>query len=184
MDFSQVDATASVAIGLIDAANLTTLVAPNNLTTLGNLYAGLLITSVAIPAGVTSFSGTGQFSGCTSLQSITNFPTNVTEIPDSMCYNCSALTSFTIPSSVTKIGISAFYNCNFTSITVPSSCTEIGGSAFNNCSSLTSITLAEGITTLGGECFKRCSSLESLTIPDSVTTITQSNNASDTPYFI
>ncbi|MGM9807844.1 MAG: leucine-rich repeat protein, partial [Candidatus Onthomorpha sp.] len=42
--------------------------------------------------------------------------------------------------SVTSIGDRAFYNCSgLTSVTIPNSITSIGGSAFYECSSLTSI---------------------------------------------
>ena len=51
-----------------------------------------------------------------------------------------------IPSSVTKIGDYAFYNCtNLSSLTLPSGVKEIGFSAFQGCKSLTSVTIPSGV---------------------------------------
>ena len=62
-------------------------------------------------------------------------------------YNCSGLTSVTIPNSVTSIGQSAFYNCSgLTSLTIPNSVTSIGYGAFGGCSGLTSINVEKGNT--------------------------------------
>ena len=87
-------------------------------------------------------------------------------------YDCSGLTSLTIPSSVTSIGGAAFEGCSgLTSLTIPSSVTSIGGSAFSGCSGLTSMTIPSGVTSIGDEVFRGCSGLTSLTIPSSVTSI-------------
>ena len=81
-------------------------------------------------------------------------------------YNCSSLTSITIPESVTSIGSSAFYNCrSLTSITIPDSVTSIGDWAFEGCSSLTSITIPDNVTSIASGAFSGCSGLESITIP-------------------
>lgn len=52
-------------------------------------------------------------------------------------YNCSQLTSVSIPNTVTKIGSYAFSNCkSISSINIPLSVTFIGQYAFENCESL------------------------------------------------
>ena len=55
-------------------------------------------------------------------------------------WNCSSLTSITIPSSVKSIDSFAFYGCSgLTSITIPSSVTSINSYAFSGCDRLTSV---------------------------------------------
>ena len=62
-------------------------------------------------------------------------------IPYRAFYNCSGLTSITIPGSVTSIGNYAFSGCNgLTNITIPNSVKKIGESAFSGCKGLMGIT--------------------------------------------
>ena len=57
-----------------------------------------------------------------------------------MFYNCTQLTSFSIPNSVTSIDESAFSGCSgLTSVTIPKSVTSIGVGAFEGCSGLKEI---------------------------------------------
>ena len=90
----------------------------------------------------------------------------------------SNVTSVSIPSSVTSIGISAFSDCpQLTSVSIPSNSnlTSIGNSAFSmrNCSQpqLTSISIPSSVTSIGNYAFYRCTNLRNITIPSSVTTI-------------
>jgi len=96
----------------------------------------------------------------------------VTSIGDMAFYNCTGITSVTIPDSVTSIGSDAFNGCTgLTSITIPDSVTSIGSSAFRFCGSLTSVTIPQNVTSIGNYAFYECTGITSVTIPDSVTSI-------------
>ena len=111
------------------------------------------------------------FYNCTSLTSVT-IPEGVTSIGDYAFYSCAGLTSVTIPEGVTSIGVLTFYNCSsLESITIPEGVTSIGEYAFERCTSLTSVTIPEGVTSIENYAFNRCTSLTSVTIPASVTSI-------------
>ena len=101
--------------------------------------------------------GNYVFLGCSGLTSLT-IPSGVTSIGIAAFQGCSGLTSLTIPSGVTSIGKSAFYGCRgLTSLTIPSSVTSISDRAFYGCSGLTSIyACLEKIPTLGSNVFTGC----------------------------
>ncbi len=97
---------------------------------------------------------------------------NVTSIGREAFYECSGLTSVTIPNSVTSIGYGAFKSCTgLTFIEIPNSVTTIGEEAFWYCPGLISIEIPNSVTSIGREAFRGCSGLTTITIPNSVTTI-------------
>jgi len=59
----------------------------------------------------------------------------------------------------------AFYDCtSLTSVTMPSSVTRLGDFAFFGCTSLTSVTISSGVTSLGDYAFAGCSNLTTMTM--------------------
>jgi len=180
---------------------------PSSVTSIGRqaFYGCSALKNVTIPSSVTSL-GSAVFSHCNSVTSFTidpanpNFvyennaiyskdkktlhsiinafitsfdiPTSVTKIGDeTFCY-CSALKSVTIPDSVTTIGDRAFEYCSTLKIVmIPNSVTKIGDETFCYCSALKSVTIHDSVTTIGDSAFYNCSSLTSVSIPNSVTKI-------------
>lgn len=121
---------------------------------------------------------------------------HLTSIGGQAFWNCNALTTFTIPDSVSYIGHNAFAGCSSYAITAwPSSLTTIGPSAFsgtltaltsmpanitavpnglfNACANITQFTLHSGITSIGSNAFSK-TGLTSFTIPDNVSTVGES----------
>ena len=111
----------------------------------GGDYTGTIV----IPASVT-YSGTTY---------------RVTSIGDGAFFDCTGLTSVTIPNSVTSIGGSAFQYCGgLTSVTIPNSIRGIGRQAFWSCTGLTSVTIPDSVTWIGESAFHYCTGLTSITI--------------------
>lgn len=101
---------------------------------------------------------------------------NVTSIGERAFYNCSGLTSISIPSSITTIGNYAFYGCSgLTSVSIPNSVSTIGGLSFGVCTGLESLSISEDGPELeiGESAFNYCTKLQITPseIPNRVTSI-------------
>lgn len=83
-------------------------------------------------------------------------------------YSQTAVGSVSIPSAidgktVIAIGSSAFYNCTaLTSITIPQGVTSIGNFSFSRCTALTSVAIPSTITDSVTHAFSFCSALKSV----------------------
>ena len=77
-----------------------------------------------------------------------------------------------LPDGVTKIGVSAFYNCTNLALTsIPDSVTAIHNDAFYGCTNLVLTSLPDRVRTIGADSFRGCTGLALTSIPDSVTNI-------------
>ena len=146
-----------------------------------NSYSG----NVVIPSSVTykgnEYSVTsidGAFYECTGLTSVT-IPNSIINIGRFAFSGCPSLKSITIPSSVSNIGEGAFYGCtgltevNFNA----TNCTTMGDNTFPvfyGCTSLTTLTIGNNVQNIPDCAFYGCSGLKSVTIPNSVTSIGKS----------
>ncbi len=99
-------------------------------------------------------------------------PDSITSIPDAAFVNCSQLTNISIPNSVTYIGFSAFDGCaSLKSITLPSSLLTISEFLFYDCSQLTTIHIPDSVSSIRQYAFYNCGKLKTIRIPVSVTSI-------------
>ena len=108
---------------------------------------------------------------------------SVTSIGSYAFYNCTGLTSVTIPNSVTSIGFGAFYNCNnLTSVNISdleawcrisfdSNPLSYAHHLFLNGKEVKELIIPNSVTSIGSGAFGGCTGLTSVYIPNSVTSI-------------
>lgn len=82
----------------------------------------------------------------------------VTELEDKCFYNCTSLTSITIPSSVIYLGYSCFYGCSsLHSVNIQSPEITLGPFCFESTIITDFTIMATTPPDIGGSCFNRCS---------------------------
>ena len=90
-------------------------------------------------------------------------------------------TSFTIPSTVTRIGIEAFSGCQYLdTIIIPEGVTSLGNNVFFDCTRLKKVTLPDGLKEIPNYAFYNCRHLEDINVPSSLKKI--GNNAFQSCY--
>ena len=132
----------------------------------------LRIKKVVVEKGIT-YVGTWAFYDCSEMTSV-SLPTTLETMGASVFMDCTSLTSVTIPDGVTFISGDFFRGCtSLKSVTLPDSLRETGGCTFMYCTSLTSVRLPATLLSISWQMFKDCKSLTSLTIPRSVVNVKQ-----------
>ena len=115
------------------------------------------IQRIVVSSGVTAI-GRRAFYGLSALTTAT-LPSSVTKLSALAFAECSALTQITL-SGVEEIGWACFYNClSLSNVTLPDCLRIVGEEAFYHCSSLSGITVPRGVEQLGAMAFTYCSSL-------------------------
>ena len=90
---------------------------------------------------------------------------------DAFSINCKAMTSLTIPTSITTIGEGAFFQCEgLTTLDIPSGVTRIETLVFYGCINLVTLILPNGITFIGDTSFYG-TKISSFPLPTSLVTI-------------
>lgn len=118
------------------------------------------------------------FAGCTALTTFT-IGSNVTRIPDYLCWELPALSSLTIPASVSYVGRSAFYNCtglktlnwNAKETNDFKISTWYGTLPFYQCKNLEEVTIGSTVEKIPAYLCYECSKVTSVNFPNSVKTI-------------
>mgnify|MGYP001774629436 FL=1 len=122
---------------------LTEIELPDGLESIGDAcFLNSGITSITTGAALTKLGGPsagGVFSSCDDLVTVDlSSSTGLTEIMERTFYNCSALETVLLPSTIEEIGSNAFYGCSsLKSLTLPASVTSIYDNAFDRVSSIT-----------------------------------------------
>ena len=139
--------------------DLTSVTIPNSVTSIDYVAFGCTgLTSVTIPSSVTSLDPQAFSGGLVSINVNSNNPNYCSE--NGIVFNKDKTEIITFPKGKTDA-----------SYTIPSSVTSIGESAFNGCYNLTSVTIPDGVTTIGTYAFGYCNNLKKVVIPESVNEI-------------
>lgn len=137
-----------------------------NITSIGEAaFNGCDITSIVLPNSITQI-GTIAFKSCHSLSSVT-LPASLTTIPNSAFMFCLSLTSIDLPSTLETIENFAFAACALTSITLPESITSIGLEAFSSTPMDTVFLNSENLTYCGENdyyAFRNCQNMRTIVI--------------------
>ena len=156
-----------------NCSSLTSVTIGNNVTTIGYqaFHSCSKLTSVTIPDSVTTIDDYA-FWFCTSLTSVT-IGDGVTTIGDGVFYGCGSLQEFNGKFAsedgrclIIDGTLNYFAPAGLTEYTIPDSVTTIGVYAFRGCSRLTSITIPDSVTSIGEWAFYDCSSLDVVHITD------------------
>ena len=99
-----------------------------------------------------------------------DIPDTVTRIGSSAFSNCQNVKEFDLPEGLEVISKYAFTMCvDITEIDIPNSVTYIGEGAFQQCSSMENVKISNNISVIQDSTFQFCYELENVSIPEGVT---------------
>lgn len=153
--------------------NKTTFTIPGTVVNIGGYaFGGSKIESIVIPASVKAIYPYA-FVMATKLASVDNTNATYTYIGDYAFQRDSALTSFTIPATLTVIKTKAFESSGLTSITIPATLPSFGGNyVFGSCANLQTVVFESSATSMtnltGTYTFYDCYSLKNITLPSTL----------------
>ena len=183
----------TVGVGFGDRKNITSVILPEGLTTIGNnAFTGCTNLKTVLLPNTVIYIGNNAFWECSSLESI-DLPPNLTYIgshafhytpyyndegnwQDGVLYIGNYLISvkqdytgtFTVKAGTRGIAGHAFGATGITEISIPDSVIFIGDQAFNNCA-ISHITIPDSVTTIGAGAFVYSQHLTSIVISNNVT---------------
>jgi len=125
-----------------------------------------------VESGVTSL-GDYAFDGQAQYARGIRLPNTLKRIGESCFDHLRNIKIFTIPASVTELGVRMFFDAGVTSVVFADGCAveAIPELCFAGCGDLTDLTLPDTVKALGADCFSRTKSLKSFHLPPLVTTI-------------
>ena len=125
-------------------------------------------TSIVWGKNVTTISDQNAFANNTALTSVT-LPETITTLGKQAFYKNSALKTVILPDNLESMGEAAFRESGVENIVIPSSLSSIPKNAFYGCASLKTVYISDGVTSIGEYAFNKCNSLHNVYIPQSVT---------------
>lgn len=129
---------------------------------------------VVVPDGVTAIGDKAffGFSGRDQVRKVV-LPEGLLSIGNESFYNCKNLAEIEMPSTIKRIGYSAFFGqndgrkCKIRRLAFPASLEEIGDFAFDGCQSLEEVTFSEGLKHIGRYAFYH-TSVKRFVLPASI----------------
>lgn len=153
------------------ARNITTLHIPDSVKTIGSMaFNGVSNAKLNIPASI-EFIGDSAYSMSGVVDG--DFPEGLTYLGEKAFFNCTGLTTISLPSTVETYGPNIFYGCkNVTYVELPQDMEKIPNGLLWNCTGLKRIYIPSSVKEIGNAAFYG-SGLEKLNLPDGLQKIDQ-----------
>ena len=128
------------------------------------------LTSIYLPASLSSVSDGSPFKGCENLKEI-YFEEGFKSIPNYL-FDGTLIEEIELPEGIESTGMYSFRNCEkLTKVIFPSTIKQIDSHSFENDISLQQITLNDGLKTIWSYAFAGCVNLKQVRFPETITYI-------------